>query len=847
MLEESSDYDIFNNIEDLDRGINLDPPSYDALNVEDNIDFHNDDDSIDFDEDEDGDFNVDNRLFLNGEGIDQTEVDNNRINIVSNENSRIRRRTRQSNKSNLIKLKNKTISTLNLVKDKFHDYIYTPSRILVFDPLFKLYYYISFRFEYQLNKIGNPVIIRRFVYVFMMSIFVYFVYAFTNSEENNGTIGKFTDHDEFLHYAKKCIDLKKFEQDLEYISSMSHQPGTIGNQLITKYMHDSLSNNGIKNLEIKQYDSYLNYPSDETKLYYYNDKEEKIEIDLTFNNFNPMSVNGTIEKTKLFYANLGREEDYKKLKNVQFEDIAVLLKYDNELVSEQILLAEKLKIKAIIFISNDHIIHELKEKLDKSPSIQKEYDFLYNNFNSCIQNIPASIPQYGFGDPLTPGVGADAANDFINRGKLSDSKMVPKLLTIPVSIDQIRAFYDHLVSDAEHYVTIDLAVKLETFVKHPTMSVLAKIEGKEQNNKGIVIASARDSFNNGAQYPNFGTASLLSLGQILQQLKFKYKWKPLRNIYLVSYDATIYNMEGPTEILESKLNSIINEVYTLVDISGLNINSNTIKIQATPILHDVIKKMNDKFDFRVQLDNVKSYGTWSPYMAVGMPVIAIGDNSNKVPYFSNLDIWEGMFEKIHREYSNGDVGYERISRLLLFIIELVLDIADDPIIPFNFNDFKNDLSFKLQDLMSMYEHYIKESSEITEVIDFNKISLSLMNWQYVINDWESILRMWDQIVVSEGSNQEPSLIAMHRWSWNRRLSIIPFKQISENGISDDRKFYKNLFYGPSMYSEKKFDWWTFPSIRDAIRAKDWNRVKEQIDLASKILDETSRLFRDEGI
>ncbi len=82
-----------------------------------------------------------------------------------------------------------------------------------------------------------------------------------------------------------------------------------------------------------------------------------------------------------------------------------------------------------------------------------------------------------------------------------------------------------------------------------------------------------------------------------------------------------------------------------MNISGLNINSSTIKIQATPILHDVIKKMNIKFDFRVQLDNVKSYGTWSPcHMAVGMPVIAIGDNSNKY-HISNLDIWKECLRK----------------------------------------------------------------------------------------------------------------------------------------------------------------------------------------------------------
>ena len=121
----------------------------------------------------------------------------------------------------------------------------------------------------------------------------------------------------------------------------------------------------------------------------------------------------------------------------------MLLKYDDKIVSEQILIAQKHKIKAVVFVSNDGILHELKKKLVKSPSVQKEYDYLYTHFNSCIQNIPVSMPQYGFGDPLTPGAGSDAANDATHREKLSDSKMVPKILTIPVSIDQIRPFYDH--------------------------------------------------------------------------------------------------------------------------------------------------------------------------------------------------------------------------------------------------------------------------------------------------------------------------------------------------------------------------------------------------------------------
>lgn len=244
MVDEDFNHELLDHIEHLDRGVNLDPPTYETLNIDDSGEFDIDDESLD--DEDDGNINVDNQLFMSNSEVDQMIADENITNSNTRINSRPRRRRRQNNKSKLVRFHNDTINAINAIKTKLHDYIYIPSRILLIDPFLRLYYYLSFRFEYHLKKIGNPVIIKRFVYVFMMSIFVYFVYMFTNSEENNGTIGKFTDHDEFLHYAKKCIDLKKFEQDLEYISSMSHQPGTIGNQLITNYMQDSFSNNGIK-------------------------------------------------------------------------------------------------------------------------------------------------------------------------------------------------------------------------------------------------------------------------------------------------------------------------------------------------------------------------------------------------------------------------------------------------------------------------------------------------------------------------------------------------------------------------------------------------------------------------
>lgn len=150
MVDEDFNHELLDHIEHLDRGVNLDPPTYETLNIDDSGEFDIDDESLD--DEDDGNINVDNQLFMSNSEVDQMIADENITNSNTRINSRPRRRRRQNNKSKLVRFHNDTINAINAIKTKLHDYIYIPSRILLIDPFLRLYYYLSFRFEYHLKN-----------------------------------------------------------------------------------------------------------------------------------------------------------------------------------------------------------------------------------------------------------------------------------------------------------------------------------------------------------------------------------------------------------------------------------------------------------------------------------------------------------------------------------------------------------------------------------------------------------------------------------------------------------------------------------------------------------------------
>lgn len=707
-----------------------------------------------------------------------------------------------------------TINIINKIIDILKHKIVYPS--------YYMWQTVSNFVDMYLGTIGNPLILRRFVYIIIMSLLVYVINLSGQlpNKDSPGRLTSFSNQAQIFEYAKASIDYAKMEEDLEYLSSMNHQAGTKGDLVMASYVEESFNNNGLKLVTNRPYKTFVNYPG-RLNLTIRESGGTIIKLEVDENNFNPLSVKGDINNASLLYGHYGTMSDFKKMhdKGLLNDNIVILLHYD-VLVSEQILWAQKYNVKGIIFISNP-----------------------LGDDKNVIQRRQVGLPQYGTGNPITPGW----SSSFPERIKPEDSEMMPKIPTLPISWNQaleLRKFFskessidfgDDWFSGILGDVQIDLNITPTDRPEQENWNIIGKIQGKEQDDKAIMIIASRDASYAGASYPNFGQMILLSLVQLFQQVKYKYDWVPLRNIYFVSYDSSYFNFAGATELLESELTKIKNEIYTIIDISCLGIDPDGKKeldIQANPFLHRLFLQDTDKMGFDLNVRHVQSYGDWTPFMANGIPVAVISAPHIlqwKPPIDTPNDTFVNLKSLLEKEN-----GWERAADILLYTFQITLKMIDDPLIPLNLMDFVDTVNT-----------FFTELQHMTEVIlDYNPVLEGLLMWKKISTDWMIWIKTWNKIVMSSEESVEPSLVSIHRWTWNKKLSNIERRLCTHDGIPN-RSWFKSIIFGPTLWKQENTDSWTFPGVRDALIDQDWGRAQYQIDVLGDILKTAAKNFMDE--
>ncbi|SCV05843.1 LANO_0H16402g1_1 [Lachancea nothofagi CBS 11611] len=710
------------------------------------------------------------------------------------------------------------VGKVEQLKQNFKQYVVTPVRERVADPLAMLISMASHKVDYYLSKVGNPLILRRFVYVLFISAFIYYVSSsgLMPNARTSGSRGMFSDKEQLMSYAKRALDLSKMEKDLEFLSSMPHMAGTSGDLALAQYIMEAFDNNGLREASYGGFESYLNYPG-KSNLIAHSSQGQSLELNLTDENFNPLSAKGEIIGAQLMYAHFGSQEDFQLLADNDLinEKTIVLLRYDSN-PGEQVYRAQDFGFKGVIFISDGYGESEI----------------------DSIQQMSVHNFRYSMGDPLTPGWSA-----FLGaKITIDESPIIPKIPSIPISRrqaenlrglfsnDQGVQFDDGWYSGGAGDVTVDFLLSPVERSEHITWNAVGIIEGREQNDKGIVICSARDSSCTGCTYPNYGTAALLSLAQLFQQAKYKYDWKPLRNIHFMSYDASEFGHAGVTELLEAQLPKFQNEIYSVVDISQLGIDpdSQKLDIQTNPLLFELFKDEELKMGFETDVRNVQQFGDWSAYLAKNIPVTIISAPhilERKYPIYTCDDTFERLLEVA------GDDYWERSSELILYVFQMTLKLIDEPMIPFDFKYFSSELFHLLQDL---------EQSADGMNLDVQPLVESLDLWTIVGKHASSWVEAWNNIVMVENEGLEPSLLSVNRWSWNKKIGEV-LRSMKVTGIPQ-RPFYTNGIFGPTLKDQTPYDSWSFPSIRDAIKDHDQALAQKEIDHIASLLKEGAHMF-----
>lgn len=707
-------------------------------------------------------------------------------------------------------------------KTRLEDNFIYPMKNNVVDPLVQVYQIASAKVDLYLSKLGNPLILRRFVYILFMSVIVYTVVlsGLMPNGKTTATIGMFSDKNQLINYARRSIDYAKLEEDLEYLSSMPHLAGTKGDYAITNYIKESFKNNGLKLMKEVPFQGYMNFPN-EVEFSVTTSDDVTHDFSVSTDNFNPLSSNGDIKNANIVYANYGASEELQSLKDAGLlSDNTILIMKYGRLPSEQILIAEQNGIKGVIFISKP-----------------------FGNDGDVIQKLSVAIPQYGSGDALSPGW----STLLPKKIDLDKSQLVPHIPSIPISHNQglkLRSilsknspsveFEEGWFSGNKDDLKGSLRVANTEKSLHPSWNVLGKIEGKEQDDKAIIIAANHDSACRGTLHPNFGTASLMALLQLFQQIKFKYDWKPLRNIYFISYDGSQYGHVGATELMETETNQLKSEVYAFVDISQLSIDpkaGRTLDVQATPLLQQLFE---DTKEFDVKVRDIQQYGGWTPYLANGIPAVVLSSPfvQNQTPPISTCS---DDFQHWTEVVKESEGFWELVADTLMYTYEKMLKLVDLPLLPFNVRDHVQNMELLFEDLQ-------KQGGDS---LDYASLQQGLKAWKKISDEWNVWVHTWNSIVILEDEGVEPSLVSVHRWTWNKKLMNIMKRQCNPTGLPH-RDFYKNVVFGPTIWTQADgHDSWSFPGVRDALTAGNVIEAQRQINTVGNLLIRSAQSFMDE--
>ncbi|KAI5952053.1 hypothetical protein CANMA_005132 [Candida margitis] len=736
--------------------------------------------------------------------------------------------------------------------------IHPVSRMI--DPIYEGYKFLHMQYERSILKVGNPLVVKRLLYVFIMMLLIFGVSKYTASNSITGANvgafarGKFYDIDKLADSARQFIDPKSMKENLEYFSSMPHITGSKGDLAFARYIEKYMKNNGLHNVYLNEFQSFTNYPSSkdtflklvdgsfEAKL---NEKHSK---DMQHLAYNPNALNTLdVVKGEYLYVNYGRSEDFQKLQDngIDTNGKILLVKYGGNVPEgNKVLMAEKHGAKAVVFITAKF---QLADNTEVDDVIQRE-------------NV--GLTRMSPGDILTPGWSSEGG--FVTRLSWDKSETTPRVPTIPISwrdgetlIKKLKNGYsfDDFASGDGSSPALQLKISNTNRPVHPFWNVVGSIEGREQAEKGIIVGSVRDSACYGTMGSNTGTVGFLELVKMLTSLQRKYQWVPSRSIYFVSFDATEYNLAGATEWIENRKEALRKEGYLYIDMSDL-VSGDELQIKAHPFLKDTLNqalskvRLDESGKSLMQLfsDQKKSIGNdfmeeknYVPFInLVNIPAMEVKYKGKNYPSTSCYDTFENF------ESWDIDRSMAKHVQLVELLSRVIIDFAEAPFIPYNFIDLSNSLPGYIQDL-ERFADSITKNMNVKPILHYNglksavdilkRVSIKYSTWH---NDWKTM--------ITATGGAEPPMLAMERWAWNDNML-----RFNEEFIGRDaqpkRSGYVNALFGVPFSAPESgddFEWNTFPNIRSEIMDHNFDQAQDQIDRLARMIEQAAEAFINLG-
>lgn len=618
-----------------------------------------------------------------------------------------------------------------------------------------------------------------------------------------GGIGQVYNPESLRMYVQDHIDKSYIRKNLEHLTAFDHVAGTEGSYVLAKWVEGLFHAAGLEDTGLERFDVYLNYPKEGGRRVSITEPAEEaweavIEEEPAYTDpprLQTMAFHGHSRtgdaRGPLVYANYGSREDFKRLENngVDLKGKIALVRY----YGSQGDPALKVKAAELAGCSGCIIYSDPADDGSRKGKTWPDGRFMPR---MGVQRGAVSLMSWVVGDVLSAGFaslpGEKRRDSKDNNPGLTNIPSIPlawrdaqKLLqAIKGHGEKVPEDWVGGVPDVDEWWTgnqdspiVQLKNDQDEVERQPIYNVLGKITGFEQPEKSIIVGNHRDAWCFGAADPGSGTAVFLEVVRIFGNLK-ELGWRPMRTIEFASWDGEEYNLIGSTEHVESRIEDLRRNGFAYLNVD-VGVVGDSFEAAACPLFEQALLRVLDRTSDPVQNRTLRSLwdekrstlqglGAGSDYVAfqdlAGVSSIDMGFRGPPYPYHSCYDNFEWMS-------TYGDPNFEYHKTIAQIWALLILEMADRPVLPLNFEVYSRAVKTYIADLESYADSKGAPWRNVGADTIFDLRSLHAAADEFITNakdfhDWD---RAWAAEAYGSGVF-ESNVVAIKRISHNTRMA-----------------------------------------------------------------------------
>ncbi|KAJ7555764.1 hypothetical protein O6H91_05G054000 [Diphasiastrum complanatum] len=667
-------------------------------------------------------------------------------------------------------------------------------------------------------------------------------------------------HGNYRHFHNRFLEWGCNESISKHLRELTREPhvaGTTEDFVTASYVHSVFESYGLT-AHYADYNVLLTYPLNRSlsltltngTTFNFSLTEEPVEGDPYSHNpraiptFLAYSPSGEIT-AEVVYANYGRDEDFKKLKELGI------------LVAGAVVIARYGAIFRGDIVDNAEAAGAVGVLIYSDP-----WDYGGNrteSFYPYSKWLPPTGVQRGSlrhdkGDPLTPGWPSTATAERLD---ISDPALgLPKIPSLPISAQDALPILSTIggpVAPLSWHGALDLpAYRLgrgpgELHLTYhsnqtvmPIRNVIAVITGSKDPDRYVVLGNHRDAWTFGAADPNSGTSSLLEVARRLGNL-LKLGWRPRRTIILCNWDAEEYALIGSTEWVEENLDLLATRAVAYLNVD-VGVSGQGFGASSTPQLDALIRRITRK----VKNPDAKGtvYDSWVSSSEGSDSFLGRlgGGGSDYAPFLQHAGVpavdfffghdypvYHSLYDNYHWMENFGDTFFRRHVAVSSIWGLLALRLADDAVLPFDYTTYGYELQVYVkkieEELLSAEAPTCMTAAPLHEAITaFIEGAVQVKKESHVLMSFQT--------------GKEDGSWDSKRSSINERLILAERSFLDVDGLPN-KSWYKHLVYGPTQHNHYGTSF--FPAIFDSITyakgedAKGWAKVQHEIWRASRVV------------